>query len=310
MHQYNFTLQYLLAKSFVVEVGYTGSAGHHLPQRLNMNAGTADPTGLIPLAQRVRWPQYSSGVAASLNEGNSNYNALNARIEKRLSAGLSFLASYTYSKCLDNGITDEYLANPANSRSDRGQCTTDIRQRLVASYIYELPFGRSKRFLANASGISEVVLGNWQLSGISTFSSGPYISPSDLVSPSLGNYISYRPNVIGPVNSSALRGQIRSNAVTGPYFITQDLVNPVGNVYGSAPRDFILCPGLDNWDISLFKIFPIKERANVQFRTDFFNAFNHAQFGPPNATAGAAFAGQISTAGPPRNIQFSLRLAF
>jgi hypothetical protein len=286
----------------VFELGYTGSAGHHLPQRLNINAGTADPTGLKPLAQRVQFPQYPSGVAASLNEGNSNYNALNARIDKRFTSGISFLGSYTYSKCLDNGITDEFLANPANIRDDRGQCTTDIRQRFVASYIYELPFGRGKRF--------NLLLGHWQLSGITTFSTGPYISPSDLVSPSLGNYISYRPNRVGQVNNADLRSGIRNNPVTGPYFTTSDLVNPVGNVYGSAARDFILCPGLNNWDISLFKIFPIRERMNLQFRSDFFNAFNHAQFGPPNATAGAAFNGQISTAGAPRDIQLSLKLAF
>ncbi len=310
MHQYNFTLQYSLTKDMVLELGYTGSAGHRLPQRLNMNAASADPTGLIPLAQRVRWPQYSSGVAASLNEGNSNYNALNARLDKRFSGGFSVLASYTYAKCLDDGITDEYLANPANLRADRGQCTTDIRQRFVTSYIYDLPFGKGQRFLANMPHLADTILGHWQLSGITTFATGPYISPSDLVNPNLGNYISYRPNRIGAVNNSTLRDNIRNNAVTGPYFTVTDLVNPVGNVYGTAARDFILCPGLNNWDISLFKIFPIRERANVQFRSDFFNAFNHAQFGPPNATAGAAFAGQISTAGPPRDIQLSLKIVF
>jgi Carboxypeptidase regulatory-like domain/TonB dependent receptor len=312
MEQYSFTAEYLLKPTLVIEVGYTGSEGHKLPQRLNMNAGTPDPTGTIPLAQRVQFPQYSSGVAASLDLGNSNYNALTARLEKRLSNGLSLLSSFTYAKCLDYGITDEYLTNPVvNTRANRGQCTTDIRLRWVSSYIYELPFGRGKKYLSHLSALPNAVLGSWEVSGITTFQSGPFISPADLVSPNLGSYINFRPNRVGPVNNADLRDAIRSNPVTGPYFNIHDIVNPVGNVYGNAARDFIQCPGLENWDISLFKIFAIHERIKVQFRTDFFNAFNHAQFGPPNTTAGSGAVGQISsTTQAPRDIQLSLKVVF
>lgn len=312
IEQTSFTAEYLVAPSVVVEVGYTGAWGHKLPQRLNLNAGTPDPTGLIPLPQRVQWPQYSSGVASSLNIGNSDYNALTARLEKRVSNGLSLLSSFTYAKCLDYGITDEYLTDPMRNRAaNRGQCTTDIRLRWASSYTYELPFGRDKKFLSGLSAFPNAVLGNWEVSGITIFQTGPYISPADLVSPNLGSYINFRPNRVGPVNNAALRSAIRSKPVTGPYFTTTDIANPVGNVYGNAARDFILCPGLNNWDISVFKIFPIHERMHAQFRADFFNAFNHAQFGPPNATAGGGVVGQISsTTQAPRDIQLSLKLAF
>jgi hypothetical protein len=306
------TAEYLLTPTLMVEVGYTDAFGHKLPQRLNLNAGTPDPTGLIPLAQRVQWPEYSSGVASSLNIGNSDYNALTARLEKRVSKGLSLLSSYTYSKCLDYGITDEYLTDPMRNRgANRGQCTTDIRERWASSYIYALPFGRGKTFLKSLSAFPNAVLGNWEVSGITTFQTGPYISPSPLNSPNMGSYINFRPNRVGPVNNAALRDSIRSKPTTGPYFTTSDLVNPVGNVYGNAARDFILCPGINNWDISLSKSFPIHEKMHVQFRSDFFNSFNHAQFGPPAATAGSSTAGYISsTTEAQREIQLSLKVAF
>ncbi|HLJ14192.1 MAG TPA: TonB-dependent receptor [Bryobacteraceae bacterium] len=310
MHQYNFTLQYLVTNNTVLELGYEGESAHKLPQRTEINAGQPDPTGTIPLANRVEFPQWSAGIVASLDEGNSSYNALTARIEKRLSKGFSAIGSYTYSKCLDYGMTDEFTGNPLNLRNDRGQCTTDIRQRLVASYIYELPIGRGKALGANWSGFLNATLGNWEVSGITTFSTGPYISPVPLVTPNMGRSVSVRANRVGPVNNSALRSGIRSGAITGPYFDVQDIANQIGNTYGSAARDFILCPGLNNWSISLFKNIPIRERTSLQFRSEFFNAFNHAQFGPPNATAGGAFVGQITTAAAPRDIQLSLKLVF
>ena len=109
------------------------------------------------------------------------------------------------------------------------------------------------------------------------------------------------------MNNSALRGAVRHNPVTGPYFTTTDITNPVGNVYGNAARDFILCPGLDNWDISFFKKIPLWERLNVQFRADLFNIFNHAQFMNPGGNITGSSFGIVTNARDPRIGQLSAK---
>jgi hypothetical protein len=109
-----------------------------------------------------------------------------------------------------------------------------------------------------------------------------------------------------------LRKNIRGlpGGVVGPYFTTTDLYSQVGNVQGNAGRDFIICPGLNQWDLSLFKNFKLYERTRLQFRSDFFNAWNHTQFGTPNVTVGNKSIGDITSAREARDIQFSLKLTF
>ena len=127
VHQWSLNLQRQLTPGLLLEAGYAGSAGHKLGQRLNLNQGTVDPTGTIPLAQRVRYPQFSA-ILWSYNGGNSAYNEGTLRIEKRHRGGLSFLGSYTWSKSLDSGHTDEFASSIFNLKADRGRSTFDARR--------------------------------------------------------------------------------------------------------------------------------------------------------------------------------------
>lgn len=175
---WNLDLQHTFAANWLIDVGYIGNTGQKLPQRRNLDAPSFDPTGLIPISQRDPYPQFS-WILLAYNGGWSSYNGLAVRAEKRLSSGWYFLASYTYSHALDLGTTDDFsVAGIDMKHYDKGNGDYDIRHRAVFSYVYELPFGHGKRFLANAHGIVDKVLGGWEWNGITAFSTGQFTTPS------------------------------------------------------------------------------------------------------------------------------------
>jgi hypothetical protein len=307
--EWAFSVQRMLTPSIMLDVGYDGSAGHHLTERVNINGPADDPTGLLSIQQRVPWPAFAGAIADSEASGNSNYNALTVRVEKRYNSGVWLLGSYTYSRSLDYPFTDEMNAWPNNKRLSYGASTFNIPQRLVFSGLYELPFGRGKRFLGNAGRVANALAGGWQLSEIATFELGPGDDASTAAPKVEGSFMAVFPDRIGPVNDSSLRADIRKDNM-GPYFRTQDIADTVGNVQGDAPRDFIIVPGLNNWDISLSRTGHIREKTVLQFRADFFNAFNHAQFYAPDTTIDTPGFGYIYGARDGRDIQLSLKLSF
>jgi len=167
--------------------------------------------------------------------------------------------------------------------------------------------GPGKRYLN--SGILSNILGGWEVSQITQFQSGPYVFAGG--SQYVGNFDVALPNVIGPVNNSSLRSSIRKNNL-GPYFNVNNFqpITACCGIQGDEGWGNIKFPGINNWDLSVFKNFRVKERLNLSFRTDFFNAFNHAQFNGLSTGIAASNFGYITSAAAAREIQFSLRLAF
>ena len=153
MQEWSFNVQHTFGRNWLLSVGYMGNMGRRGDSWVNINAPRVDPTGMIPIEQRVIWPNYS-WVSQTSNMGMISYNGLTTQLEKRVSSGLYFLGSYTYSHALSrlaDGL-DRASDNFDFDILDKQNSDYDQRHRLVLSYLYELPFGRGKRFLTGISG--------------------------------------------------------------------------------------------------------------------------------------------------------------
>ncbi len=318
---WNLDIQHTFGGNWLLDVGYIGNVGQKLAQRRNPNTGTFDPTGTIPLKQRVPYPQFNF-ILETYNGGWSSYNGLAVRAEKRLSSGWYFLTSYTYSKALDLGSTDDSTIASNNSKQyDKGPGDFDVRQRAVFSYVYELPFGHGKHFLANSHGIVDGLLGGWQLNGITTASTGQYKTvslPTDWVN--IGPVNNSVPNKIGnPIPAKrSYTNYFNINAYAYPGCEGQPTpylpcTNAQGakHVEGNVKRNSLEEPGHYNWDMGLIKGTRIGEYVNTQFRAEAYNIWNHTQFGDASTNLQSNSFGLIGTLGhDPRVLQLSLKVMF
>jgi Carboxypeptidase regulatory-like domain/TonB dependent receptor len=287
-------------------------------------------------------PVFDVSIATFRSNDVSNYNSLQVRLEKRPTHGLQFQAAYTWSHALDDASSASLGSQNAgdfrlqtNPLTEYGNADFDVRQRFVVSYAYELPFGKNQVFGGNASGVWNQIIGNWQVAGIAIASTGNWYTPTD-ISTNLstsdgGGEVSNpsRPNVVGNPNGH--------RCVPGTLFNTCAFAtNTVIGSFGNAGRNIIQGPGSQNWDISLFKTFPISEQKRIEFRAEFFNAFNHydpefdnpgsfntniatqhgldetaAQTGCTNGSLNSNCAfGFAQAAHDPRFIQFALKFYF
>ncbi len=297
-YEWNLSVDHTIA-NWLLEVAYLGSAAHHFEERPNIDPLNPDGTS--------RYPAFD-GVQENTESGSSIYNAAIARVEKRYSSGLSLLGSYTFSKCLSWPWQDVFSWHPLNMRLDRGHCYTDLNHNLVASVDYELPFGRGK-WLLNEGGLTNAVVGGWKVAAIASIHSGPW---ETLTSPqNLGTFINGLPNVSGPVNNSSLHGGLGKNGRLGPYFNVQNVhqVSAVG-VQGNASVQNISAPGSAVWDLSFSKGWRYRDRYNLTFRTDMFNAFNRVNFNGLDTGVLDSRFGNVTGANAAREIQFGLRAAF
>ncbi len=246
-------------------------------------------------------PVFSS-IFAQDTISNSNYNSFQANVEKRFSKGFSFQGAYTFSKSIDNASSFENILNPLDYRRSRSLSLFDARQRLVFSYYYQLPN-------STLNGVAGKLLNGWSTSGIVTFQDGFPIritSSDDLeLMYSYDFELPGEPDVVGKFNRLNPRG-------SGNYAFNQDAFAPqaLGTI-GSSPRTVCCGPGINNFDIALHKDTTIHERFRLEFRAEFFNIANHAQFSKVdgNITDGVDF-GRVTRARDPRLIQFALKLFF
>jgi hypothetical protein len=238
----------------------------------------------------------------------ANYEGLSFKLQKRFSTGLSFLSTYTWAHNLDVFGTDRsgVYGGPQNllyQRADHASSDADVRHAFVLSSIYELPFGRGKRLLAH--GPASYILGNWQWSNlISLYSGQPVNVLLGFDNASTGYATAQRPNLVqgAPLTPA---NQTRVSWINPGAF-----VRPAPFQFGNAGRNLIRAPATHNWDISMVKNFPFRESKNVQFRAEFFNAFNFVNFGAPVANLSSKDFGTILSARPARIIQFGLKLSF
>jgi hypothetical protein len=315
--QWNLTIDQEIAKNYVLTLSYIGNHGTHLFISRDINwAINYDPTvslttNINNINQRRRFKDdCRPGVTGpclgqtqeEANQGWSSYNALAVSLNHRYSNGFSLLASYVWAKYLDiisygaeGGLGPR---DPDNFRLNYGPSDNDVANRVTASYIYELPKWQA------AHGILGGVINNWQNQGILDWQTGsPYSinSSNDTAATGIGG--EFADFVPGQRVSPAHRN-IHS------YFNTAAFQQAADGTYGNTSRNFLFGPSLVNMDFSLFKEFPIHEMGRLQFRSEFFNFFNHPNFYNPDNTVGDGTFGQITSARDGRIIQFALKYLF
>jgi Carboxypeptidase regulatory-like domain len=290
---------------YVFEGNYVGTRGTGLPLGYNINQAYSGPGSV---ASRRPYPGFNN-ITVQEPMGVSSYNALELRAERRYSSGFSLLASYTYSKSLDNGgeqlIGDLNLRNVQNVDWEYSLSAGDMRNRFVTSAIYDLPFGHGRHF-AIANPVLDAIAGGWQVNTILTLHSGQPFTPS--LGVSSANTGAARPNRIGDGNLPGSQRTIQN------WFDKTAFVSPPQYQYGNAGRNILFAPGAANMDFSLFKRFPLarlREGSELQFRAESFNFLNHPQFGMPNSRVDIAQGGSITSLSTPmRQMQLGLKFLF
>lgn len=358
---WNLTIQRELTPTVGVEVGYVGLKATHLQLNQNINQpfvtsgfyGSTKPFPSLPLTSPVIPAQcLPPNPVCGLNNinqvnsgGNSNYHALWATLNKHISHGLQFLASYTFSKSLDyNSLStgETYvIQNAYNPRGDYGPSEFDARHRFVLSGFYEFPFQRNR------------LVSGWQVGIVTQVQTGNPLNPTLAIGPGTGISLTVRPDLLTSVSGTGNPTQYFSNAVlcepfngtpsgkapvipacattpgaafAVPCTFSSKPTAPGANTYpivpgschpGNLGRNAIVGPDFLNTDFSVTKNTKITERFTLQFRSEFFDIFNHPNFGNPVLTATSASFGQIQSTrfptgdfGSARQIQFALKLLF
>jgi hypothetical protein len=346
LQRYSLNLQTELARDLVWEVGYVGSRGTHLVRQRSINqAGlasptnpirgvtinTADPDNIAQRAPLIGWT--TSNTTQIESEGSSWYNGLTTSVSKRFTHGLQFLAAYTFARDL---TTDTFTAVGSNGGFAEGDQNNDharygpdgfIREhRFVVSYVYELPFFR------NRHSVLGTALGGWKVAGVTVFQSGHRLSVFNTnafnvygISAFSQDFAQMGPNcILSQVNRSGPVTSRLNNYVNQSCFIdpTGTPFSPpvvgddgLATGFGNTRPGIIHGPDQRNTDLSVIKEFATHwpgEAANVEFRAEFFNAFNTPQFDDPQLEQDtvSTFGTILNTVGSPRIIQFALKLNF
>ena len=337
--QWMYGFQYAPTTSDLIDVTYVGNHSVHvIASSLNLNqldpkyfsmgsaltnlvanpffnhitssgCGLDQPT--VQQGQLLRpYPEFCDISEQDDPAGDGRYNALDLNYTHRVSQGLTLMASYTFSKFLDNvggpnswananANFSENIRNVYNLAAEKSVDATDITHSFVLSYVYELPVGKGRKYGSGMNRAVNAIVGGWQTTGIATFKGG------------------FPLRIFGPDLNSFGTGQ--NVNVVGNYHVSNQSINQWFNpaafqqapqwTLGNAPRFFsdLRSPGYNNWDMSIQKYFTITERMRLQFRLDMFNAFNHPNFYAPNTTMGPGF-GTINAAWSPRLMQAALKL--
>jgi hypothetical protein len=304
VYHWSFSLQQQVGK-FLVDSNYVGTKGAHLSVQYNINQ--ALPGSAATAARRPI--QGYSDITFTDSMGNSEYNALQLRVQRRYSNGISLLVSYTWAKSIDLGsgglVGDIAIRNVMNVGWERGLSSSNIPRRLVTSYTYALPIGRRQRYQVQNRLLAGIV-GDWQLNGITTLRDGHPFTP--VLSVSSANTGTPRPNRI---RDGALPADERS---VNRWFDLSAFTTPTQYNYGNSGRSIVYGPGAVNFDASIFKRYSFRklgEQGQVQVRFEGFNIFNHPQLGQPNANVVTAQGGTIvHIANTMRQLQAGLKILF
>jgi outer membrane receptor protein involved in Fe transport len=303
MQQWNFNLQREFFGSWVGTLAYVGSKGTHLFNQIEGNPAVfrAGATTANTNARRLFAPDFGT-VALQKSDGNSNYNSMQVSVNKRFTRGYSLMASYTWSKMIDDASGDGTVSpNPFDQKFNRGLSNLDIPHRFVGSFVYELP-----RF-QNGMALLKYVVGGWDVNGIVSLQSGTTFTVISGRDNSFTGVNQDRADLIG--NPYLDAGRPNGQLVDRYFNIDAFAFNAIGT-YGTAGRNILRGPGDVNLDFGLFKNIPVTERHKVQFRMETFNALNRVNLGNPNANRSAAAFGRITSAGSPRVIQLALKYQF
>jgi hypothetical protein len=304
VQNYNLTYERQITGGMTVNVAYVGSLGRELPFNRSLNAAApgAGSAGLPFVQMFGRTAQ----VSLRANGISSNYNSLQVNAVRRFSNGLTFTVAYTRSKSLDVGSNQPGFTDNLDIRRQYGPSDFDQPNLLTVSHLYELPFGKGKRYL-NKGGLAAFLVQGWQLNGIYRYATGtPFTPTADATAcncPGNGNFA----DVISPVQYLGGIGPGQ------PWFSTASLAVPGPNRFGNAGRNTIRGAHLSNYDFSVFRNFDITERYKLEFRSEFYNLTNTPHFANPNGNVSSGTFGIISgtlSGYGSRQIQMALRLRF
>jgi hypothetical protein len=334
VENYYLDVQRQLSKNIVADVAYVGSHGVHLQGFYNANQKNPANGFARPFAN---WP---SDITAAVNEFFSNYNALQARYQQEFVGGLTLLNSFTWEHSLDNSSASLEANTPSpqdanNIRADYAQSDYNLPIANITSLVYELPFGHGKRFLNGINGAEDSLLGGWQLSAINTMQAGTPFNltytpnSSQAVSPQISATYrganEYRPNIVGGVPLTQGRSVRAANTGYIQYVNLSDFQLPaiknsggtVVSPFGDATRNPGRTPAFYETDLSVNKRFTLPvESMKLEFRSEFYNLFNHTNLYLPSSgfggTQGGAptSGGVISSTFEPRIIQFGIKLIY
>ncbi len=331
---WNLTLEHQFSSSTVVSIAYVGNKGYHVtPGGTNYNVNQPNIVGFGTLStnqRRLYFPRYgwTQNIKYFSDDGSVKFNSLQVRAEKRFAGGLQFQGNFTWASAFD--FANDYFL--WNHDIDYGR-ENNVR-RFVVNFnsVYELPFGRNRKFLKSASRPLDLLVGGWQLAGVGTWQSGYPFTPGYQNCGSDEDTGPCRANLVGDASVSdpnqhqwyltapaGTSGQgclttatatplLNANGCTrGPWS------RPAAGTFGNVARNSFFGPHFFNTDVSFSKRFQITERVSGQFRAELFNAFNHVNLGQPNGTVDSTTAGQIfgiASLSQMRKWQLGLRLQF
>ncbi len=316
VQEWNLSVQHELPGNMALEVGYLGNHQSHQLYQPNPNSGplifTSNPA--ITSTSTSLYPDLG-GISGTATFGFGNYNAMTAKLTKRLSSGLQFQAAYTYGHALSDtgttlsGAVGFYQVDNANINSSYSSAGWDIRQNFVASYNYEIPFGKGKQYGANLNRWADVALGNWQVNGILSLRSGQPFTLDSSGCLAVNNGGCGPELISGSPNAAPPGGRTPNEWFNIANFAP---ANSQGLGLGNVGLQSNVGPPTRTLDFSIFKDFALTERFKLEFRAEGTNVANTPQFNAPSNNQTSGNFGQITStqAGTERHIQFQLRMRF
>lgn len=320
--QYNLNLQREILGNLLWEIAYVGRRGLNASRPVNINqivavnSSAAIVSGLPVGSRPFNDPgvpaqaRFSNDIIQQQFNGQSTYNSLQLRVERRLTNGTSFLASYTFAKSIDDvsGIgtgADDRAQDSYDLRAQRAVSNFDVPHRFVFSATVALPFGNGKRFLNNAGSVISALISDWQTSSITTWQSGqPFTVTIGSFDPVTG-ISNRRPDQISDP---------RANVPAGFGFNPAAFVAPLPGRLGTVGRNTLRGDNYYNTDFAVQRqvsLSPLGDAGNLQFRAEFFNIWNNANFNFPVSTLSSnAFGRFVNNATAPRIIQFAVKIGF
>ena len=360
IYEWNLTIQREVASNWLLQVGYVGTKSNNLydhessnlnqpyqPADINFTSNPAlDPLGTGNYGRpyfAVR-PRLTTVLPLDVARLSMFYNAFQTSAEHRFSGGFNVLAAYTYAKSVgtaDGNVQQCDVQNSHNIAAEKGPNTPDFRHRLTVSYVYQLPYGKGRHFGGDAGGVARAVLGDWEVSGVTTAHSGEAFDAllgGDVTNTGaasarpdrIANPKDFAFNVAGQTalgcdrpGHQTLFCWFNQAAFALPALATyQGVLQTNAHMFGNTERAVLRGPDYVDFDFSLYKTFQLGEKFNLSFRSEFFNIFNHPNFGLPNfgSGGGSSGAGFVNVAGgaaitqtvpdAQREIQFGLKLVF
>ncbi|HEY7212322.1 MAG TPA: carboxypeptidase-like regulatory domain-containing protein, partial [Bryobacteraceae bacterium] len=300
-YQWNFTVEHELAPSLGIRISYVANRSAHLPwynYPINLSRQQI-PGPLQPNRPYQPW----ADISMLASGGDSTMNELQLEATKRYSSGLTFQLEYAWTSSLDDTPTVGAGQDPYNISADRGYTDGVRRHVFTAAYSYELPFGKGKPFLNNATGLTNALVGGWELAGITYLRTGTPFNPT--ITATQTGWRATRPDVVGVGALS------RSDRSIARWFDPAAYVLPAAYTYGNASRNSLFGPGDIVFDVSVLKNFTIVERVKAQLRGEFFNMPNHTNFlNPATNISIPSTVGRITSAGDPRQVQLGIKFLF